>query len=116
MAYSERITLFIPESMKNLGQRISKAFDPDISGEFAFQLHFGGEVIYSTLCVPEFADAMDYFQQNPEMLYNSIVRDYSMRWPDLTPPTVNDVTVFCTVVRIQRGEWEAPIIGDTENV
>lgn len=116
MAYFDRITLFVPKSMQNIAQQISKAFDPDIGGEFAFQLHFGGEVIYSTCCVPEFADALDYFQQNPEMLYNSTVRDYSVRWPDLTPPSLEDVTAFCTAVRIQRGEWAAPIIGDTSDV
>ena len=113
MAYTERLTIYVPEPMIGLARAISRAMDPDTGGGFSFPWVIDGEAVYSTACVPEFADAMEEFQLSPELFYNSVCRDYSLRWPNLTPPTLEEITAFCNAVRLERGEWSPPpeIIG-----
>lgn len=108
MAYSERITIYVPEALAPVARAVARALDPDFGGAFSFTWIYGGEAVYSTPCVPEFADGMEYFQALPELFYNSVVRDYSARWPDLTPPTLEQIAEFCRTVRLVRGLWEAP--------
>lgn len=114
-AYTERVTLTVPEALVGIAKQISRAMDPDVGGHEAFQPAtdeegnvIAGPVSYTTNCVPEFAQALAFFKAQPALLHESVARDYAARWPDLTPPTLAEVEAFCAAVEIINHAQETP--------
>ena len=104
MSYTTQITLTIPESLRAIANAIAKAFDPDTGGDQTFNAEAVDGVISVTFpCVPEFADALVFFAVSPEALHASVVRDYESRWPELTPPELEDCQAFCSQLQIDGG-------------
>ena len=101
MLYDAQITLTIPESLREIANRIGKAFDPDSGGDHTFDGEAIDGVISVTFpCIKEFAEAMPFFSATPAALHESVVRDYALRWPDLTPPTMAECEAFCAAVTL----------------
>lgn len=101
MLYDAQITLTIPESLREIANRIGKAFDPDTGGDHTFDGEAVDGLISVTIpCVREFADAMPFFAMSPEALHESVLRDYALRWPELVPPTVAECQAFCNAVSL----------------
>lgn len=102
MRYDAQVTLSIPETIREIANKIGKAFDPDTGGEHTFDSEaIDGTITVTFPCVQEFAEALPFFAATPEALHASVTRDYEQRWPELTPPSLAEITQFCESVLIQ---------------
>ncbi len=108
MAYSDCVTLVVPESMVEVARALSRALDPDVGGGEAFERIVDNEAVYTTPCIPEFSAAIHAFQAWPAALHATVLRDYSLRWPNLTPPTLAAVEDFCAAVTVTTGAFSPP--------
>lgn len=96
-----RLTLIVPESCLQAAKIASKAFDPDVGGEDAFQVvEADGRYSYTVDASPEYAEAFTAFKLYPELLLQSIELDFAQRFPDATPPSLEALTAFCQQVEI----------------
>lgn len=96
-----RLTLIVPESCLTAAKMASKAFDPDVGGEDAFQIiEADGRYSYTVDASNEYAEAFAAFKVFPELLLQSIQLDFETRFPDATVPTLEEVTAFCDAVEI----------------
>lgn len=101
MLYDAQITLTIPESLREIANRIGKAFDPDTGGDHTFDGEaVDGKITVTFPCVREFAEAMPFFASSPAALHESVLRDYAQRWPDIEAPTLEECEAFCDAVSL----------------
>lgn len=99
--YNCLITLSIPEGLRTIGNSIARAFDPDVGGEYTFDSEaVEGTINVTFPCVQKFAEAMPFFKNFPDALYESVKRDYEQRWSEQTPPTLDECIQFCENVKI----------------
>lgn len=99
--YNTQITLTIPENLREVANQIAQAFDPDVGGNKTFNVEsIDGLITVTFPCVTSFAEALPFFKEYPETLYESTKRDFALRWLDDTPPTLEQVTAFCESVQI----------------
>ncbi len=54
----------------------------------------------SALCTTDFAAQAPYLIATPAALHQVVAGDYATRWPDLLPPSPEDVAEFCAAARI----------------
>lgn len=100
MRYDHTITLTIDLSHLETAKRISRALDPDVGGYNAFQQRSedGTRATYSTPCTESFATNAAMLLMVPEELLKVVEQDYFSRWPDLTPPSLDEIIAFCSDV------------------
>jgi hypothetical protein len=55
----------------------------------------------TTPCTAEFKAQAVQLLQYPDALFDVVSADYATRWPDLTPPTLEDCEAFCAAVVVQ---------------
>lgn len=102
MRYDAQVTLSIPETLREIANKIGKAFDPDTGGDHTFDCEaVDGTITVTFPCVREFAEALPFFATTPEALHASVTRDYEQRWPDLTPPSLEDCRTFCEGITLK---------------
>lgn len=123
--YTHFVTLAIPAGDADIlatAKACSKALDPDVGGEFAFDLQAqttGQDIldadgnpqpnpsagtqdwiVYGSPVTEHTSQAIQYFQATPAALQAAVTADYTNRWPDLTPPTLGECQAFCDAVLI----------------
>lgn len=94
-----------------IGYAISLALNPDKGTVNNFGSEFvpdgdGNPVrpeVYTTYdfpCSPEFAATAQALAADPAKMHAAVCADYAQRWPDLTPPTLEQCAVFCAAVTV----------------
>lgn len=100
--YDCAVRITIPENLRDVANKIAKSFDPDTGGDKTFDTEvIDGYISVNVPCVKELADSFMYFNVMPEMLYDSVLRDYQTRWSDLEAPTLEECKEFCKFVLIE---------------
>lgn len=104
--YTHRGTCAVPIALRALANAIWRALDPDTGGDLSFDtLRASGAagaeyVLTSALCTTDFAASAPYLIATPAALHQVVSADYAARWPDLVPPSPEDVAEFCAAARI----------------
>lgn len=97
MNYTKTLSLTAPASLLPIASAIARALDPDTGGADSWQT-VGDVITMSTPCTEEFYSDALYLLTVPQSLYAIVSDDYETRWPDLTPPTLEQCNAFCTGV------------------
>lgn len=96
-----QMTCSIPESLREVANKIARAFDPDLGGDKTFDAEAVDGVISVSFPVGEgYGQGMLALLWMPEELLASVQRDYSVRWPDAVPPTLEEVQEFCACAEL----------------
>jgi hypothetical protein len=106
MAYDSTLTLTIPANLYDIACAISRAMDVDLGGANSwgprtkYEHESGIEITpdsytMTTPCTAEFKAQAVQLLQYPDALFDVVSADYATRWPDLTPPTLEDCEAFC---------------------
>lgn len=101
MRYTHRVIVSIPRPVFHIGVAIARALDPDAGGA----LSFGGELqgdpaepleLYSASfpCTQEFAETATLLMNSAAAMHHAVCTDYSLRWPELAPPSLEEVEMF----------------------
>lgn len=104
--YAHRGTCAVPVALQVLANAIWRALDPDTGGDLSFNTlratdQAGVEyALTSALCTTDFAAQAPYLIATPAALHQVVAGDYATRWPDLLPPSPEDVAEFCAAARI----------------
>ena len=127
MNYTRTMTLTVPVELIEVANKLAKAFDPDSAGEHTFptpqQQHYAGcsalglldnstgvcdcdtylpaTVSASTPITEQLYEVAPFMLADAEALHASTLLDYETRWPDLIPPTLNEVKSFCDSVTVE---------------
>lgn len=98
-----RIKLTIPAPLVPIAKLISQAMDPDVGGYAAFE-QTENELLYSyTVDVSdEYYAAFLYFREYPALLQQSVALDFSIRFPDVEPPSLTQCIAFAIAVVIEE--------------
>lgn len=99
--YDHTFFTAVPDTLRNIAKRISRALDPDVGGFDAFELEVldaqgKSWFIYETPCVESFMMTAQYLVTSPMELQNAVAMDYMARWGDFVAeiPTLEEVTNF----------------------
>ena len=97
MIYDHTIQFIVPVSALALAREINRSLDDDdAGGADAYQTELAdGRFSYSRPCSKDYAQLAAMLFAAPEILHSVIESDYATRWPDLTPPTYEQVISFC---------------------
>lgn len=104
--YTHRGTCAVPAQLRELPNAIWRALDPDTGGDLSFDTlratdPSGAEyALTSALCTTAFAEQAPYLIATPAALHQVVSADYATRWPDLIPPSPEEVAEFCAAARI----------------
>lgn len=98
MAYTERLSITVPDTLKDIAAKIGRGLDPDSGGADSFRDLGNGTINVTTPCIAEFKAQAEYMMTNPAMLHQVLQADYATRWADLTPPTLAECTLFCSSI------------------
>jgi hypothetical protein len=103
MAYDSTLTITIPASLYDVACAIARALDVDTGGAESYgpKLDDATEYTTATPCTAEFKAQAVQLLQYPDALFDVVSADYATRWPDLTPPTLEDCEAFCAAVVVQ---------------
>lgn len=97
MIYDHTIQFIVPASALALAKQINRALDSeDVGGADAFQTELAdGRFTYSRPCDASYAQVAAMLFADPDVLHSVVSQDYATRWPDLTPPTLEECAAFC---------------------
>jgi len=95
-----------------IGYAISLALNPDTGLTNNFGSEFipdaeGNPVrpeVYTTFdfpCSDTFAATAQALAADPALMHAAVKADYAKRWPDRTPPTLDECAVFCEAVTVE---------------
>jgi hypothetical protein len=104
--YTHRGTCAVPIALRALANTIWRALDPDTGGGLSFDTLRASDAtgaeyaLTSALCTTDFAAQAPYLIATPAALHQVVSADYATRWPDLVPPSPEDVAEFCAAARI----------------
>lgn len=105
------ITIPGTAEMYQIGYAISLALNPD-KGDVS---NFGPELrmdadgnlvrpdVYTTFdfpCSESFAATAQALAADANLMHAAVTADYAQRWPELTPPTLEQCEAFCAAVEI----------------
>lgn len=97
-----RIKLTVPAEVLTTAKLASQAMDPDVGGFAAFEIQEeDGRYSYTVDVSDEYFAAFQAFLQLPELLRESIARDFEQRFPESTPPTLDDCTAFVEQLQLE---------------
>lgn len=99
MSYDNWLTITAPIELADTASKIGKAFDPDVGGEFSFT-EIDGLLVCSTPCTTVFKAQALALMGDADGLYQACLADYASRWPDLTPPTLEECEEFLDNVEV----------------
>lgn len=98
----KRIKLTVPASVLHTAKLASQAMDPDVGGFNAFEIvEPDGRHSYTVDVSDEYFAAFQAFTPMPELLRESIARDFAQRFPESTPPTLDDCAAFVEQLQIE---------------
>lgn len=106
--YTSSIFVAVPESLLPIAPPIAQAFDPDTGGAKSFDtIRATKDGVTYAICytpaTPETAGGLSYFQAISGALYQYVTTDFAARWPDETPPTMEDCEAFRTNIVVVIG-------------
>jgi hypothetical protein len=111
--YTKRVIMTAPVDMADLCAAIGRGVDEDLGGSASFRfIHASydaeglpvGEPSYlesAFYATPDFAAGVFYLWTMPIQLHQTIARDYSLRWPDLHPPTLQEIQAWCAATTFE---------------
>lgn len=98
----KRIKLTVPPEVLHTAKLASQAMDPDVGGFNAFEIvEEDGRYSYTVDVSDEYFAAFQAFMEMPELLRESIARDFETRFPDSMPPTAEDCADFVAALQIE---------------
>lgn len=106
--YTSGIFVAVPESLLPIALPIAQAFDPDTGGAKSFDtIRATKDGVTYAICytpaTPEIAGGLNYFQTITGALYQYVTSDFATRWPEETPPTLEDCEEFRTNIVVVTG-------------
>ena len=108
MNYTRTMILTVPVELIDTANKLAKAFDPDSAGEHTFQMPTSEDssvvpttVSASTPITEQLYEVAPYMLADAEALHASTLLDYETRWPELVPPTLEEVQAFCDAVTVE---------------
>jgi hypothetical protein len=100
--YNAQLSITVPDTLKEIAEKIGKALDPDSGGEYSFTDRGDGTINVTTPCTLEFKQQAEYMMAHPELLHHEIGRKYAARWPDFTAPTLAECELFCSSIILPK--------------
>lgn len=98
----KRIKLTVPAEVLTTAKLASQAMDPDVGGFNAFEIvEDDGRHSYTVDVSDEYFAAFQAFTAMPELLRDSIARDFEIRFPETEPPTLDDCAAFVAKLQIE---------------
>lgn len=103
----KRIKLTVPPEVLHTAKLASQAMDPDVGGFNAFEApdEVTGLYSYTVDVSDEYLSAFQAFMLLPELLRDSIARDFERRFPETGPPTLVECVYFCDELQVEVLEW-----------
>lgn len=105
------ITIPGTAEMHAIGYAISRALNPDRGDNNNFGPEFRPDAdgnlvrpeVYTTFdfpCSESFAATAQALAADANLMHAAVCADYAQRWPELTPPTLEQCEAFCAAVEI----------------
>ena len=107
MNMSKIITLTLPSTLKELGNRISRSLELDNGGYHVFDIlsdavkdEDGNIITPATIvqsvmpCCERYIANLMQHKDSPESLFEYVTEDYTSRWPDYQAPSLQDCITF----------------------
>lgn len=92
---THRALILVDEVALSVAQRVAKAFDGDVGGEYSFlRTTEDGFYVCDTPITNLYADLFLVMLHTPGLLYQMCAADYADRWPDLACPTPEECEFF----------------------
>ena len=111
------ITLTLPATFKELGNRISRSLEPDSGGYHVFDIlsdatrDDDGNILTPATtvqsvmpCCERYIANLMQHKDDAQSLYDFVSADYASRWPDHECPTLNDCAEFLNALTIEGAE------------
>lgn len=109
-SYDAHLTITVPASMADVAAMVGRAMDPDTGGIYSFTADitgydgetpvYGDTTTCRTVCRPEFKARALAMLADPAILWYACQQDYAQRWPDATPPTLEQCATFITAAEV----------------
>ena len=91
--YTHTFKLSTPLELADLASAIGRAMDQDSGGADSFR-EVDGVLVCETLCTEGFYNQAQAMLADPALLHYAVTQDYAARWTDMTPPTLDECTLF----------------------
>jgi hypothetical protein len=111
MSYDAHISITVPASLADVAALVGRAMDPDTGGAESFVRdvleYVDGEPVYadtitcSTVCRSAFKARALAMLADPAILFYACAQDYAQRWPDMTPPTLEQCQAFVAAATVR---------------
>ena len=95
--YTHTFRLSVPLELADLASAIGRAMDQDSGGADSFH-EVDGVLVCETLCTEGFYLQAQAMLADPALLHYAVTADYAARWADMTPPTLDECTLFVNSV------------------
>ena len=95
--YTHTFKLSVPLELADLASAIGRAMDQDSGGADSFH-EVDGVLVCETLCTEGFYLQAQAMLADPALLHYAVTADYAARWADMTPPTLDECTLFVNSV------------------
>ena len=95
--YTHTFKLSVPLELADLASAIGRAMDQDSGGADSFH-EVDGVLVCETLCTEGFYLQAQAMLADPALLHYAVTQDYAARWADMTPPTLEECTLFVNSV------------------
>lgn len=104
-----RVTVNVPVEQAATASAVGRAMDVDVGGADSFVPVYDAydsqgkpvgqpaSLQAQTWASEAFAQMFAYLITNPQGLAMAVAADYAARWPDLEPPSSEDIAAFCEV-------------------
>lgn len=89
-----RVTVTVPLEQTATASAVGRAMDIDVGGADSF-IERDGVLVAQTWASEAFAQMFAYLIANPAGLAMAVAADYESRWPELEPPSSEDIAAFC---------------------
>lgn len=94
MSDNYRVIVAVPTQLADTARAIGRAMDIDVGGSDSF-VEEDGILVARTWASEAFARMFQYLLVNPAGLHMAVASDYETRWPELAPPDLPAIEVFC---------------------
>lgn len=100
MSNDYRVVVTVAQEHAHAASSIGRAMDVDVGGADSF-IAEGSMLVARVWASEAFASMFQYLIANPNGLYMAVASDYETRWPDLQPPTLQEIVQFCEAAELK---------------